>query len=172
MPDDPEPDQPALQEGPVAGPGGFMVYVAVVLIGILIVLVIFMGVSGAGVTAATTITESQWSVQSITDRDGTTTPVLNGTRITAKFLPDGTLSGNGGCNQYSARYLVRETLIVVSQVITNERSCEGQGIMDQESRYYSALGQADALRIHDRTLTLFSTAGKPVLVFVPAPPES
>jgi len=173
MPDDPEQDGTATGEGPeAAGPGGFMVYVAVVLIGILIVLIVFMNVSGMSATASTAITESKWSLQSFTDRDGNTTPVLNGSTITAKFLSDGTLFGSGGCNHYSARYLVKETLIVVSQVTTTEMYCTGDGVMAQEARYYSALGEANALRIHDRSLTLYSVAGKPVLTFVPAPPDA
>jgi heat shock protein HslJ len=170
MPDAPEPEAPETEETKEAVvPGGSMIYVAVVLIGILLVLIVFMNVTGMAATASTAITESPWALQSITDRDGTTTPVLNGTTVTAKFLADGTLYGNGGCNSYSARYLVKDTLIVVSQVTTTEIACEQPGVMLQESRYYAALGDADALRIHDRTLTLYSTEGKPVLTFVPAP---
>lgn len=168
MPDDPETDEQA--PGPEnANPRGFMIYSAVVLIGILIVLIVFMNLTGMSTTASSAITESTWSLRSITDRDGTTTPVLNGSTVTAKFLADGTLYGNGGCNHYSARYLVKDTLIVISQVTTTEIACWQEGVMLQESRYYSALGEADALRIHDRTLTFYNTEGKPVLTFVPAP---
>jgi len=170
MPDAPEPDATATGDVPeAAGPGGFMVYVAVVLIGILIVLVVFMNISGMGATASTTITESAWSLQSVTDKAGTTTPVLNGTTVIAKFLTDGTLIGNGGCNPYSARYLVKDTLIVISPVTTTGISCGGNGVMTQESGYYAALGEANALRIHDRTLTFYRVDGKPVLTFVAAP---
>ena len=170
MPDAPEPDTNATEDVPeVAGPGGFMVYVAVVLIGILIVLVVFMNISGMGATASTTITESAWSLQSITDKAGTTTPVLNGTTVIAKFTPEGVLSGNDGCNQYSARYLVKDTLIVISPVTATGISCGGDGVMTQESRYYAALGEANALRMHDRTLTFYRVDGKPALTFVAAP---
>ena len=171
MPDDTEPGGQV--PGPeTRAPGGFMVYVAVVLIGILIALIVFLNVSGMGATASTAITESAWSLRSFTDMSGTMTPVLNGTTITAKFSPDGTLTGNSGCNRYSARYLVKETLVVVSQVTTTKMSCAGDSIMAQETRYYSALGEVNALRIHDRTLTLYSVDGKPVLTFVAAPADA
>lgn len=150
-------------------PRGFMVYVAIVLIGILIVMVVFMQVSGMGSTAATSITETTWSLESLSDPDGTTTPVINGTTITAQFRTDGTLAGSGGCNHYSARYLVKETMLVISQVTTTEMYCSGDGVMSQESRYYAALQDAAALRIHDRSLRLYDVSGKPLLSFVPAP---
>jgi heat shock protein HslJ len=169
MPDDPEPDGATSDENPgTGGPGGFMVYVAVVLIAILIVLVVFMNTSGQGTTAATAITENVWSVRSFAGPDGTITPVLNGTAVTAKFSPDGRVTGSGGCNEYSARYMVRETLIVVSRVTTTSLACRENNATLQEERYYALLEDAAALRVHDQILTLYGMDGKPALVFTPA----
>jgi len=171
MPDEPgtigsegedEPEAPQI--------GGFMVYVAVILIAILIVLVVFGNLSGQGATAATTITENTWSLQSFTGADGTMTPVLNGTVIIAKFSTTGKLSGSGGCNTYSARYIVESTRIVISPVTTTSIACWDNNATLQETQYYAALGDAAALRIHNRVLTLFGIDGKPILTFTPAPP--
>ncbi|MDD1693637.1 MAG: META domain-containing protein [Methanoregula sp.] len=171
MPDDPGTENTATDEGPkAAGPGGFMIYVAVVLIAILIVLVVFMDTSGQGATAAKTITENTWSLQSVTGPDGTTVPVLNGTAITAKFSTDGKLTGSGGCNQYSGRYMVQSTLMVVSRVTTTSMACPDKNATLQEMQYYASLEDAAALRVHDRVLTLYTIDGKPSLVFTPALP--
>jgi heat shock protein HslJ len=169
MPDNPEPDGAAMDENPGAGgPGGFMVYVVVVLIVFLILLVVFMNVSGQGATAATAITENDWSLQSFAGPDGTITPMLNGTTVTAKFSPDGKVTGSGGCNQYSARYMVRETLIVVSRMTTTSMACWENNATLQEERYYASLEDAAALRVHDQVLTLYGIDGKPALIFTPA----
>jgi heat shock protein HslJ len=170
MPDDPENPAPPTGDDPGAGnPGGFMVYVAVVLIAILILLVVFMNVSGQGTTAATAITENAWQLQSMAGQDGTLAPVQNGTVITASFSIDGKLTGSGGCNSYSGRYMVRETRMVVSRVISTSLACWDNNATLQESRYFSAIENAAALRVHDRVLTLYGTDGSTLLVFNPAP---
>jgi heat shock protein HslJ len=169
MPDDQEPDEPVTEEKPEAEPPkGIMVSLAVILFVILAVLVIFMNFSGQGSVTATTITENPWSLQSFAATDGTVTPVLNGTLITANFKQDGQLTGSGGCNQYSGRYMVQQTLIVVSRVTTTSMACWDANTTLQEEQYYISLEDVYALRIHDRTLTLYDSTGKPRLVFVPA----
>jgi heat shock protein HslJ len=171
MPDDREPEEPTSEEMPGAEqPKGIMVSLAVILIVILVLLVIFMNLSGTGTMAVTTITENPWLLQSFTSQDGTITPVLNGTVITANFKTDGQLTGSGGCNQYSGRYMIQETLIVVSRVTTTGMSCWDKNATLQEEQYYASLEDAYALRIHDRVLTLFDSTGKPRLVFTPAVP--
>ena len=166
MPDNPGPDVPGTEETQeAAGPGGFMVYMAVFLIAILIILVVFMNMSGQGATAATAISQYSWELQSFADPDETPHPVLDGTIPTAKFSTDGKLTGSGGCNGYSSRYIVKDTLIVISPITTTKMNCGGEGVMVQESRYYALLEEAASLRIHDRVLTLYNTAGKPLLTF-------
>jgi heat shock protein HslJ len=172
MPDDQESDTSQSDEG--TGPGeqkGYMVSVAVILIAILVVLVVFMNMSGQNATAATTITEHFWSLKSFENPDATSTPVLNGTIITAAFSFDGKLTGSGGCNQYSARYMVKDTLIVNSAIIPTSTTCSGEGIMAQESRYFSLMENATALRVHNRDLTLYGSDGKPILAFTAAQPS-
>jgi heat shock protein HslJ len=173
MPDDPEnPASPAGDDPGAGNPGGFMVYVAVAMIAILIILVVFMNVSGQGTTAATAITENAWQLQSIAGPGGTIAPVQNGTVITASFSIDGKLAGSGGCNRYSGRYMVRETRMVVSRVTTTSLACWDSNATLQESRYFAAIEDAAALRVHDRVLTLYGTDGSTLLVFKPAPVEN
>jgi heat shock protein HslJ len=146
-----------------------MVYVAVVMIAILILLVVFMNVSGQGTTAATAITENAWQLRSMAGPEGTLAPVQNGTGITASFSIDGKLTGSGGCNSYSGRYMVRETRMVVSRVTATSLACWDNNATLQESRYFAAIEDTAALRVHDRVLTLYGTDGKSLIVFSPAP---
>lgn len=169
MPDSPESsDNSTGKTSPADTPKGYMISLAVVLMGILIVMVFFMNLSGQEATAATAITQHRWSLQSYAAPDGTTMPVQDGSTVTVQFSTDGKVTGSGGCNDYSARYLVKDTLMVVSGITTTKMNCPGNGVMIQESRYYSLLEDTAALRVRDRVLTLYNTAGEPLLVFAAA----
>lgn len=169
MPDSAEPsDNSTEKTSPADTPKGYMISLAVVLMGILIVMVFFMNLTGQEATASTAITQHRWSLQSYAGPDGTTVPALNSTPVTAMFTADGKVNGSGGCNQYSARYLVKDTLMVVSGITTTKMNCPGVGVMLQEDQYYSLLENTAALRVHDRVLTLYNTEGEPLLIFVAA----
>jgi heat shock protein HslJ len=169
MPDDREPEEPLTEKNTGTGqPKGIMVSLAVVLMAILVLLVVFMNMSGQGAAASATITENIWSLRSFAGPDGTVIPLPNDTVINASFRTDGMVSGSGGCNRYSARYMVRETQIVISRVTTTEMACWDNNATVQEARYYTLLEDAAELRVHDRNLTLYGTDGKPLLVYGPA----
>lgn len=167
MPDGTESDGPEPGVQADAEPKGIMVPVVLVLFGILIAMVVFMNVTGQNTTASSAITETSWQIRSMTDYNGVTTPVLNGTSLTAQFTLDGKLTGTGGCNGYSGRYLVKETKIVISQLTSTSLACHDAAATLQEEQYFSALEDSAALRIHDRVLTLYDSEGKLRLTFGP-----
>lgn len=169
MPDTQEPEGPEEDGKAMAGqPKGFMIPVVILLFGILIVMVIFMNLTGQSTTASSAITETPWQLESMTDYYGNTTPVLNGTVLTAQFTLDGRLTGKGGCNGYSGRYLVKETKMVISRVDHTSLACLDTAANLQESLYFGDLEDAAALRVHERTLTLYDSEGKLRLTFGPA----
>jgi heat shock protein HslJ len=171
MPDDREPEgQENAGDNGRGGPKGIMVSLAVVLMAVLVLLVIYMNMSGQGAAASATITENTWSLRSFAGPDGTVIPLLNDTVINASFRTDGLVRGSGGCNGYSARYMVRETQIVISRVTTTDMACWDNNATLQEMRYYNLLEDAAELRVHDRDLTLYGTDGKPLLVYGTANP--
>jgi len=173
MPDDPERSgEETDATSPADTPKGYMISLAVVLIAILVVLVVFMNLWGQGATASTAITQNPWSLQSFSDPDGTTTPVLNGTTVNVTFTVNGKVTGYGGCNWYSGRYLIQETRIVTSSLTTTSLLCWDNATMFQEDRYYSMFQDADALRIRNNVMTFYGVDGKPLLTFVPARPGS
>ena len=170
MPDEPDIQEPENSDDPGSGEKrGYMVYVAVALLGILVFMVIFMNPLAQGTTPATVITENTWALGSFTGADGNTTAVPNGTAITAKFSPDGKLTGSGSCTPYSARYMVSQTAIVISRV-TASSPCTDSTLAARDARYYAAMENAAFLRDSNRQLTLYGTDGKPLLAFTPAVP--
>ena len=169
MADAPEEGGPDAGEQDSAGePRGIMIPVVMILFGILIVMIVFMNVTGQNTTASSAITENPWALQSMTDEQGVTTPALNGTTVTAQFTLDGKLTGNGGCNGYSGRYLIKETKMVISRVDSTSLACWDSNATRQEEQYFNDLEEASALRVHERTLTLYDSGGKPRLTFGPA----
>jgi heat shock protein HslJ len=169
MPDDPDIPSPDPGDSPDTGqPRGFMVYLAIALIGILVFLVFFMNPMGAGATTMTAITENTWALHSFAEADGTAIAVPDGIPVTAKFSPDGKLTGSGDCMTYSARYMVHETGIVVSRVTTMSLACPGGNATAWKLRYIASIENAAFFRVNDKVLTFFGTDGKPLLVFSPA----
>ena len=170
MPDDPDTPEATPGDDPGTGePRGFMVYLAVGLLGLLVIL-IFLNPMGPGAADSTKITENTWSLQSIADPEGIMVPVQNGTTGTAKFFPTGKLTGAGNCSAFSARYMVKDTVMVISHVTITSRTCPADNVTHQDTRYYAAIEDTAFLRITNRQLTLFGTDGKPLLTFSPAVP--
>jgi heat shock protein HslJ len=83
------------------------------------------------------------------------------TEITAIFQ-DGKLTGSAGCNTYNGTYTITsgsgESQITVGPLATTRMACS-QKVMDQESRYLSALEAAEAYMIEGTTLTIYFPGG-------------
>lgn len=91
-------------------------------------------------------------------------PALPDTSITAVF--DGeTISGSAGCNDYTGSYTMNENEIAISEVVATRMMCaEPTDIMEQETRYLSALETATHIQISARGVQLFD-AEKPIMLF-------
>jgi hypothetical protein len=85
--------------------------------------------------------------------------VLLGTEISANFSSDGQVSGNAGCNQYSAGYLAGGDSIEIGQIATTFMFCEEPpGVMEQEGEYLAALQSAATYRIDGDMLEMRTAA--------------
>jgi heat shock protein HslJ len=96
--------------------------------------------------------------------------VEEGTVVTALFDSDGTLSGSGGCNNYTTTYeLDGDQLTVASPIASTMMFCETG--MDQESAYLAALQSAGRVAFTaEGRLEVFYDLGSVTerkLVFVP-----
>jgi heat shock protein HslJ len=83
------------------------------------------------------------------------------TEITAIF-EEGKVTGSAGCNTYNGTYTVtvgvNEDEISIGPLATTRMACQ-QNIMDQETRYLSALEAAESYTIEDTTLTIYFPGG-------------
>jgi polar amino acid transport system substrate-binding protein len=124
---------------------------------------------GPGAASAETPVGKDYVLISFRDAAGALTSPLTGTRITARFGEEGTLSGDGGCNLYSSTYRIDGKQLAVAPIAPPERYCSAPlGIMDQEQQYLSSLQTAAVYSLKAGMLTLSDGAGNPVAVYVPA----
>lgn len=92
-------------------------------------------------------------------------PPVTGAEITAIF--DGeTLTGNAGCNDYSAFYTRDGLALTISEISVTEKMClEPEGIMEQEQQYLQNLSNAGAIIPHARSLEIRDSEGLPFMLF-------
>jgi len=122
-----------------------------------------------GAASADTPVGNEYVLISFRDAAGALASPLTGTRITARFGAEGTLSGDGGCNSYSSTYQIDGNQLAVAPIAPAEKYCSTPlGIMDQEQQYLSSLQTASVYSLKAGMLTLSDGAGNPVAVYVPA----
>lgn len=89
-------------------------------------------------------------------QNGSEQSALNGTIVTALFdSAQGILSGNSGCNSYSASYTTHGSTLTISELTTTMMACSKE-IMQQERSYLKILQAAEQYHIHERELEIVS----------------
>ena len=92
--------------------------------------------------------------------------VITGTSLTAEFGKDGTLSGNGGCNNFSGPYTVDGEKIKVGPLASTMMACaDPEGVMEQEAQYLSALQMAETYQVEGKVLELRRSDQSLVAIF-------
>lgn len=155
-------------EPPKPTPMGRNFYLVMALIGFLLFLIVFFNIPATRASAATTLMTTNWTLNVYANPTGVLVPVLNGTNVTAQFHHDGTVTGSSGCNRYFATYTVKEYALTIDSFGSTKMYCRGPGVMEQETAYLSCLTNTSAIRIHGSDLNVYDTAGKMILVYVPA----
>ena len=98
-----------------------------------------------------------WNVTHLFSAElGNPTNVWPDTEISLELAPDGTLSGNAGCNDYTGRYEVSgpyetETgfdnvlgqAMEISDLSWTEKACDSDNVMTQEQEYLQALQRVE-----------------------------
>jgi heat shock protein HslJ len=159
------PESEAIEKPSKPAPMGRNFYLVMALIGFMVFLILFINVPGMKASAATTLTQTNWTLKSLTDGSGTMVPVQNTTIITAKFDTRGTVNGFSGCNNYSAAYTMKDYSLTITKPIITALDCSSPGIMDQESEYMADLVKAYEIRINDSDLNIYDSTGNVCLVF-------
>ena len=101
---------------------------------------------------------SSWVVTGYNNGQQAVVSTLAGTDLTANFGADGTLSGHGGCNEYSATYQIEGDQISIGPAVSTKKACE-QAVMDQETQYLTALTTAATYRIDGSKMELRTADG-------------
>ena len=110
--------------------------------------------------APTNLTSSIWVLSLLMDK-----ATIPGTSISAEFTTDGKVSGSSGCNQYSSTYTVSGSTIKISTPMASTLMACSQEIMNQESAYLKALGEAKTFSISGAQLTLTGADNANLLVY-------
>jgi putative lipoprotein len=104
------------------------------------------------------LTVREWVVESIDGRG-----VIDSSRTTLAFAPDGQVAGRAGCNRYSGVYRLQGSTVGFSGVATTRMMC-GPALMEQEARFLKTLGLLTAWRLQpDGSLLLTGMDGSKLL---------
>jgi heat shock protein HslJ len=91
---------------------------------------------------------------------------LPGTRITARFADDGSVSGSTACNVYRGSYSVDGEAIAIGPPASTRKAClSPEGVMEQEAAYLAALPTAVRYRLEGNSLDLFAADGTYVISY-------
>ena len=118
----------------------------------------------------TELPNNLWALTSF-GKIGQEEPFLMDTEITLQFREDSRVEGMGGCNGYIGTYEASyDGLIAISVLGWTDRACfSPEGVMEQETLYFEALGNVLAFEIQSGRLRLFYNDGESVLNFVSLP---
>lgn len=109
--------------------------------------------------------DGNWTLTSAADAAG---PVqLDGAVVTLNF--DETTGGRAACNGYTAKVRGGPGELSVTQITQTEMACVPASLMEVESRYLSALGEADAAEYDGDDLVI--TGPDVELRFAPGSPS-
>ena len=118
------------------------------------------------ITVVSGLTTGRWLLQTYRSPGSGPQNLLPGTEITARFGADGSLSGSAGCNSYNGGFMAYDQTLRTSDLTASRSFCaDPDGIMEQEEAYLSALRQATRMQISAGQLTVFNSAGDPLLIF-------
>lgn len=125
----------------------------------------------ASTATGPSLTGTNWLLGWFDDTKGVWSKVADGSTITAKFSPEGKVSGFGGCSDYVTDYQLTESPKVwFRRPAVPEKVCQTpNGVMSQQSAYYTDLEWSESYAITGNQLLFFDKTGKKILQFDPAP---
>ncbi len=102
-----------------------------------------------------TLADTNWILTGYNTGKQAVVSLVQGTQITVTFGNDGKVSGNAGCNRFTANYSVEEKSINIGQAASTKMMClEPAGVMEQESAFLQALSSAATFRMEGDKLEL------------------
>ena len=121
-------------------------------------------------TPPATLTSTSWKLGWFDDTKGVWSKVAEGSMITATFFGEGKVTGSGGCNGYSADYqLGSAPRIWFRRPVVPEHLCQTpNGVMSQESAYFTDLEWAETYSITNGQLVIYNKENRKILQFDPS----
>jgi heat shock protein HslJ len=108
----------------------------------------------------TALAGTEWVATGVNNGNEAVVSVLAGTELTALFAEDGTVAGNGGCNEYTGSYAVEGESIDIGPLASTKKLCnEPAGVDDQEIQFFAALDAATTHTIIGDVLELRDDSG-------------
>ncbi len=119
---------------------------------------------------STGLAGTAWVVTGYNNGQQAVVSVIAGSQLTADFGVDGTLSGSGGCNTFTATYEVSGTTIKIGPIGSTRMACaDPAGVMAQETQYLLALATAATYAREGNRLELRTADGALAVIFEVAP---
>jgi heat shock protein HslJ len=125
---------------------------------VLALLITILFTACTGVVSSASI-DGSWKLSTINGQ-----PAQDGTNVTAKF-ENGEVSGSAGCNSYGGKYSASGSKVSMKDLVSTMMACDGQGVMDQESAFLQAMGQAASYTVNNGSLEVKNSNGETILVF-------
>ncbi len=110
------------------------------------------------VVVPASLTGGTWNATMINNGKQAVTGLVEGSTITAIFGTDGTLTGNGGCNNYNTTYQTDGGKIKIEPAASTMMAC-GDDVTMQEAQYFNALANAATFSISNGELELRDATG-------------
>ncbi len=97
------------------------------------------------------LTSGTWDAVNVNNGKEAVVGLVAGSKITAIFKSDGTLSGNAGCNNYNTTYKTDGNKIKIEPAASTMMAC-AEDVMAQEFQYLTALENASVYSIRNNQL--------------------
>ena len=120
--------------------------------------------------APPSLTSTTWKLGWFDDTNGVWSKVADGSNITATFFNEGKVTGSGGCNGYSTDFQLGEPAIIwFRRPVVPDHLCQApNGVMSQESDYFTDLSWAETYSITNGQLLIFDRTNRKILQFDPS----
>ncbi len=105
------------------------------------------------------LTGTTWTATGYNNGKGGVISLAGGTKITAVFHEDGSLTGTAGCNSYNTTYTIDGNNIAIAETIATTNMACAEDVMQQEQAYLAALPQAATYTIRGDKLELRDANG-------------
>jgi len=98
---------------------------------------------------------------------GNPKPAADDKLVTMIFdFSEGHVSGNGGCNSYSADFDINGSKISIGLAMSTLMACFPEEIMEQETAFHQMLAKVERYGVESGKLSIYTSDGQ-VLVFSP-----